>query len=399
MEKIRIKNIGPIKECEFDIKPINIFIGPQATGKSTIAKLVFCFKSFYNNLVIAFVTGEDIKSFFINTLKKVIGPYLSDRTEIKYFFSQKIWIELRYRKNAIEMNFSDVLDRKISELLDLQKEISIGNGLLEHSITQEKLITELKKSIPEIFQKEAPIFIPAGRLVYSYFPERKGIIDRSGIFSNLEPMMVDFDWKRDLIKSFLSKFQDESKFIRAIEEILKAKIYIKEKTIRLKINGKELPIKFASSGQQELLWVFLTIIYLILNKKTSFVVIEEPEAHLFPATQKEFVGMFALLHNLTDTTLFITTHSPYILTSFNNLIYAYSVASKSGEKEKVSKVIDKNFWLNPDKVNAFYVKKGEIEDIMDIEENLIKAEIIDEISNEINREFDALLDIEVGEDE
>ena len=109
--------------------------------------------------------------------------------------------------------------------------------------------------------------------------------------------------------------------------------------------------------------------------------------------------MFALLHNLTDTTLFITTHSPYILTSFNNLIYAYSVASKSGEKEKVSKVIDKNFWLNPDKVNAFYVKRGEIEDIMDIEENLIKAEIIDEISNEINREFDALLDIEVGEDE
>ena len=125
MEKIRIKNIGPIKECEFDIKPINIFIGPQATGKSTIAKLVFCFKSFYNNLVIAFVTEEDIKSFFMNTLKKVIGPYLSDRTEIKYFFSQKIWIELRYRKNAIEMNFSDVLDRKISELLDLQKEISI----------------------------------------------------------------------------------------------------------------------------------------------------------------------------------------------------------------------------------------------------------------------------------
>ena len=45
------------------------------------------------------------------------------------------------------------------------------------------------------------------------------------------------------------------------------------------------------------------------------------------------------------------------------------------------------------------MKRGEIEDIMDIEENLIKAEIIDEISNEINREFDALLNIEVGEDE
>lgn len=43
MVTIQIRNIGPIKEAEFRLNKVNIFIGPQSSGKSTIAKLVsFC---------------------------------------------------------------------------------------------------------------------------------------------------------------------------------------------------------------------------------------------------------------------------------------------------------------------------------------------------------------------
>ena len=38
MAHIIIKNIGPIKEVEFDLNKINIFMGPQSCGKSTIGK-------------------------------------------------------------------------------------------------------------------------------------------------------------------------------------------------------------------------------------------------------------------------------------------------------------------------------------------------------------------------
>ena len=36
MAHIIIKNIGPIKEVELDLNKINVFMGPQSSGKSTI---------------------------------------------------------------------------------------------------------------------------------------------------------------------------------------------------------------------------------------------------------------------------------------------------------------------------------------------------------------------------
>ena len=40
MAKITIKYVGPLKEVSLDIKRINVFMGPQSTGKSTIAKII-----------------------------------------------------------------------------------------------------------------------------------------------------------------------------------------------------------------------------------------------------------------------------------------------------------------------------------------------------------------------
>lgn len=39
MQKIIIKYLGPVRELEMEIKDFNLFIGEQATGKSTVAKL------------------------------------------------------------------------------------------------------------------------------------------------------------------------------------------------------------------------------------------------------------------------------------------------------------------------------------------------------------------------
>ena len=40
MSKLSIKNFGPIKSVSLDFKRINVLIGPQSSGKSTISKLV-----------------------------------------------------------------------------------------------------------------------------------------------------------------------------------------------------------------------------------------------------------------------------------------------------------------------------------------------------------------------
>jgi AAA15 family ATPase/GTPase len=151
-------------------------------------------------------------------------------------------------------------------------------------------------------------------------------------------------------------------------------------------------LSFASSGQQESLWILMSLFSLILSKIKSFVIIEEPEAHLFPESQKFMTDLMSLIANINENQIMITTHSPYILTSLNNHIYAEQVGRNY--QEQVSQIVDPSFWMSHQRVNACYVDAGMIRSIMDEELHLIKAEEIDSASQLINNEFSKLADIE-----
>ena len=44
-ERLIVRNFGPIQEIEIDLKKVTLLIGPQAAGKSTLAKLAAIFSS------------------------------------------------------------------------------------------------------------------------------------------------------------------------------------------------------------------------------------------------------------------------------------------------------------------------------------------------------------------
>ena len=50
MQKVIIQNLGPIKECEIDLKPFTVFIGESGTGKSAILKTVSLLKWIYKKM-------------------------------------------------------------------------------------------------------------------------------------------------------------------------------------------------------------------------------------------------------------------------------------------------------------------------------------------------------------
>ena len=56
------------------------------------------------------------------------------------------------------------------------------------------------------------------------------------------------------------------------------------------------------------------------------------QAHLFPIAQKDVVSLISLMLNSTDSKAIITTHSPYILTSLNILLYSDKVEKNSKGK-------------------------------------------------------------------
>lgn len=83
-----------------------------------------------------------------------------------------------------------------------------------------------------------------------------------------------------------------------------------------------------------------------------------------------------------------------MLSLLNCLLLAYEVGKKSHLKEQVEKIISKNFWLDISKFNAFKVENGKVESIINKETNLILADKIDKVSEEIATIFDNLLDLQ-----
>lgn len=87
----------------------------------------------------------------------------------------------------------------------------------------------------------------------------------------------------------------------------------------------------------------------------------------------------------------VTTHSPYILSAFNNLLYAYQIGAK---KETVSDIVDKQLWINPERTAAYFISENFCESIMDEELQLIQAEKIDSASRMINERYDKLFELD-----
>jgi len=133
---------------------------------------------------------------------------------------------------------------------------------------------------------------------------------------------------------------------------------------------------------------------IILSK--SLVYLEEPEANVFPSTQYDLIRLFSWLsrETRTDFSWVITTHSPYVLSSFNNLLEACQVATaKPDAKDEVERLIEERYWIKPSDFRAYCIHDGKLESIMDEETGLINGNYLDGVSNEIGRQFDELLRI------
>jgi len=414
-EKIVIKNFSVLENIELEINKINIIIGEQASGKSVLAKLVYFFKS---TLIHSFAEQVRLsleKRFFINSLevnfKSIFPEYFwkSQNFEITYFYARED-ISLRIT-NKIYSDGSEFITIKLSEKLsDTYEEYQ----LYARSKREKKETADIRIDIKRIFGYEQVFFTPASRAFFSQV--------KTNIFS-LIMLGHSFDYFTSHFGSFLEQFRkidsNETKLSAEIENILKGEYrYIEDEEWIFQTNGRKTKLRDSSTGQQELvpmILLFKFIVSLPENNNNLFSIIEEPESHLFPSTQKKLIDMFATVFNLkkNNVNFFLTTHSPYILTCFNNLIQARNAEIALEEKlksgaiskdalEEYSKKLDKTVSLDKridfEDVSVFLIEDGKlVKDLKNYENKLIDADILDNVSEEISAEFGTLLDIEYAE--
>jgi len=414
MGKLYIRRFAGIEETELEWGKINILIGPQATGKSVIIKLTYLFNNFFEIFekhLFSHRSADNADKAFSKEFLKYFPPSVRQKRdfEIRYDFNPEIFITVKKKNHSLTTRFSDKLKEIIQKIYETYTNALKENGdrdsfifFLNYWHGFEKIIIE--NELPYAEQ----IFIPAGR---SFFANIQSNI--FGFLSedfNLDPFLKEFGKfyerlkRRDLAydtgydKNLQDLFSDT--FIEDLFfNILKGK-YITEndEEFILHSDGRKVNLLYASSGQQEIVPLLRVLehLYYKIEKNRVNLYIEEPEAHLFPEAQHDMVKILARVFNTgSDYQYFITTHSPYILTAFNNLLYAGILEKKIDDQNEVYRIIPKKEIIAPGRLKAFGLDHGgKISLIMDDETGLIDQNVLDGASEDFADEFEKLLQIE-----
>lgn len=390
MKHLVIRHFGPIKEVDMDLRRVNIIIGPQSSGKSTILKIA-CFCDWMERQIELTQNPDKYcdSNFFIENL---IGFH-----KLEGYLQQETYI--RYENDAVSFDYSE---------------------------KNKKCTFKWNEAKRWKYKRTKIAYIPVERNLVAAIPN-----------------WYQVNMNKDNILDFMKEWEFARKAFLKGEQILdlpvkyEYNVYNQGDRIKLE-NGKELDLTVASSGLQALTPLYVMLRYLtseyykeahtnveqdmlrqnlhevvakecagltkgeqqniidtILTPHHTDLFVEEPEAHIFPSTQKSFVySLVEMLNGNVQHTCFLATHSPYILTAFNNIILAGETMAMSKEKaDKVSVIMPKRQTLCYDEVAAFEMSNGRNHSIMDEDFRLISADAIDAASQEISNDFDYLLNI------
>jgi len=421
-ERLTIKGFAGLKQLSIDLRKINVFIGPQATGKSVVAKLLYFFRSIPERLL--------LQAAYEGSTEERLRSSCLERFE--EYFPRSTWGEAGFSARYDCGNEFVRIQRGSGKRRDLRASWSgyygnllgtlaglVGRSRQEHPVAQAidgsdryRIYTELSrlaadKGVPEFHFTQ--LFVAANR---SFFAQVKSNI--LGLLRervSIDPFFLAFSEVYDTWKHFLSRARSERRgrmnsdwavTDEFLKEVLGARYVLKDGEDFLEFSdGRVVDMGHASSGQQEALplaIILQTLALVASDTNGRIVYIEEPEAHLFPITQRRVVEFMATVFNGEPDRLqfVVTTHSPYILTALNNLLQAGRLAKelkgKSSALKRLHQVVPKTQLLSADDVSAYHFDGKSARSIM-APEGLIGAEEIDSVSEDLAVQFDKILDI------
>ena len=384
MANLIIRNVGPITKAQLDLNKVNVFMGPQSSGKSTIAKIISqcCWyeKSFL-------LTGEDY-DFYRGLLDfhRMDEGYFSDNSEIIYV-SQ--WITINCKGKKLK---TTIKKKKIGG--EIYKNLKIEYIPAERNFAA---------AIPNL-QKYNEIYDNIVNFLFDWMDFKELMTKTKNYNSPLESLKIEYKYdsktkedvlilpnKKKISLQRSSSGQQSLTPLLVVCEYLFSELY-NQKRNPSPVESKHIRELLPDSMKIEYNWVVETQNFqqntnkqeserLIEETKRkiwekigfstdyafSNVIIEEPEQNLFPETQKELI--YHLMNKVVngDHKLTITTHSPYILYALNNCMMGYLVNENMPEDEK-NELLSKNSWIDPKLVSVWEIK--EIEGIKENEENI-----------------------------
>jgi len=417
MQRLEITNFSTIDHCEIDIHRFTILIGPQATGKSVIAKIAYFLKGLCSALFMSYIlqnqSQEEFEKAILDKFEKLfprntwskspfsiehrVGDYSIrifseidklENAKTKIVFSKSILLLLHNVKKTFTSQLIDISrdDEKIILPYFSQKVIPYAKTLYEHIRND--------VTLQDVFN--ISIFIPASRSILFLVGNIIYTLINSG--ASFDNFLIEFG---EIYERFKKKYDTHTEETRKIQSVLSKIINQVIKGVYVHEDGQDwikskqgkIRLSHASSGQQESLPMLIVLNELCRSSPSYgeyYAFIEEPEAHLFPFAQKSIVTLLSLIHSHAQAKIFITTHSPYILSAMNILITAHDALTDNNQ-EQIAAIIGDAAPIRFEDVAAYNVDNGGCTSILDHENRLIGVNIIDEVSDAFDAEFDKLL--------
>jgi len=368
-----VENFGPIKKAEIDLNQVMIFIGPQGSGKSALMKLISALYNFFS-----VVTPSK------SSLTRILSDEFKNSILKRYDIDSYINKETYFHFDAFHCNW-EFKDKKLTTMLDKSKE-NYHPHIPLYIPAERMFFAAFSNSIQTLLNNKIPIPDTLLNFGSKYEYAKKEI-------TNLDLDFLDIVFKVENGNDFVYYDDDNKIFLNKSSSGMQSVIPM---AIIIEYMSREL-----TRGNEPYKRIETTLLpkdyFALPVDRTSAAIIEEPELNLFPTAQKglvDFIISRLIKYHEKPHSVIIATHSPYILTSIDNLIQAGNVYEKDPRLEKkIAKIIPKECWLDFDKVTAYYIEKGKTKSILNKTERRITADKIDKVSEDLSLDFDKLLDL------
>ena len=117
-------------------------------------------------------------------------------------------------------------------------------------------------------------------------------------------------------------------------------------------------------------------------------IVEEPEQNLFPKSQIIATEFLVKCMNVNArNSLLVTTHSPFVLSVLNNMIFAAKINSKT---------VEPSLYVDSNDFSAYMISGGKITSVFDSGTGVMDTAVIDDCATMLNQRFDDLYEEQIN---
>ncbi len=395
---LKIQHFGSIKNGYVNnggyltMNKVTVFTGPQASGKSTVAKLFSLFSWLEKSLVRGDVTEEYAMSHnrFVKQYCSYHGlkNYFHENTYIDYcgtayrmtYESGKFAIypmptKLQYQRPKVmyvpaERNLISVLENA-ENVKGLPE--AMGIFLMRYMVACRRMNSGLQLPLKNVTFKYDKLnkiaWVDNGEAALRLSETASGI-------QSMTPLFVVLD--------DLSKHLSDPTSSRSIKE---------QNTINKRVEELLKDPSLSDDARKALLDQVTDV-----SNKCLVSVIEEPEQNLFPSAQRDILNSLLAINSASGNMMIITTHSPFIINYLALSIKAAEVLKVTDDIDELDKIVPTPAIVEWKNVNVYELNAdGEIRDVRIYDGVLSDDNILNRYLQETNDLFNDLLDIEEEE--